>query len=89
MSACSVTLRCSSTSSAAAASLRCAALSPLDDSEDLSLSAFFILLAAVDISKRWREDEEVELEDVEEEVAVVRTETEVGGMGRAAVARRR
>ena len=41
-------------------------LPPLDEAEDLSPSAFFILLAAAEVSERWSDGEELLAEDAEE-----------------------
>ena len=66
-SACSVTPNLTRTSSATVSVLRGAPLPTLDDAEDgLSPSAFFTLLAAVDVSERCREVEViVDVEEVE------------------------
>lgn len=80
-SACSVTLSLTRTRSAAEAGRRGGAA--LDDAKDLSPSAFFALLAAVDVSERCREDEEVvevdvAAEEVAEEVEAVEAEVDWG-----------
>jgi hypothetical protein len=38
----------------------------LDEADDLSPSAFFILLAAAEVSERWSDGEELLAEDAEE-----------------------
>jgi DNA repair protein RadC len=62
-----VTRNLTRTSSTTVAGLRDASLVTLDAVEDLGPSAFFTLVAAVDVSERCREEQEEEVEvDVEE-----------------------